>query len=164
MRTLPTARQKRLVIQELPEETLIYDLDRDKAHCLNQTAAFIWKQCDGRTTIAMAHQRLQETFGPGIDETMIWLALDQLERFDLLQGRVTRPAGISGPSRRSVMRSMGIAAVIAVPLITSIVAPSVQAASSCAQNGESCQGHGNCCSNNCEAVAGGQSGICAPAP
>ena len=161
MRKLPTARQERLVVQELPEETLIYDLDRDKAHCLNQTAAFIWKHCDGRTTIAMAHQRLEEMFGAPVDEEMIWLALDQLEKFDLLQERIIRPHGMDLLSRRSVMRSMGIAAVIAVPLITSIVAPTVQAASSCAQNGESCQGHGNCCSNNCEAVAGGESGICA---
>lgn len=162
MRTLPTARHKRLVVQELPEEILIYDLDRDKAHCLNQTAAFIWKQCDGRTTIATAQQRLEKMFGAGIDEAMIWHALDQLERFELLQERVTRSAGMNRLSRRSVIRSMGITAVIAVPLITSIVAPTVQAVSSCAQNGESCQGHGNCCSHNCEAVAGGTSGICAP--
>jgi hypothetical protein len=161
MRILPLARQERLVVQELPEEVLVYDLDRDKAHCLNQTAAFIWKQCDGRTTLATAHQRLEEKFGARVDEAMIWLALDQLERFDLLQERVTRPSGVHRPSRRSVIRSMGLAAVVAVPLITSIVAPTVQAVSSCAQNGEPCQGNGNCCSNNCEATAGQPAGTCA---
>jgi len=162
MRTLPTARRERLVVQELPEEILIYDLDRDKAHCLNQTAAFVWKQCDGRTTPAEVRQRLEATFGPGIDETMIWLALDQLERFNLLQERVTLPPAVNRLSRRAVMRSIGLASVVAVPLITSIVAPTVQAVSSCAQNGASCQGNGNCCSNNCEATAGHPSGTCAP--
>jgi len=162
MKTLPTARRERLVVQELPEETLIYDLDRDKAHCLNQTAAFVWKQCDGRTTPAELRQRLEQTFGPGMDEAMVWLALDQLEKFDLLQERIQRPAGMQRPSRRAVVRSMGFAALVAVPLITSIVAPSVHAVSSCAQNGEPCQGNGNCCSNNCEATAGHPSGTCAP--
>ena len=75
MKTLPTARQERLVIQELPDEVLIYDLDRDKAHCLNQTAAFVWKQCDGRTTVADALVRFEQEFGAGVNEAMIWLAL-----------------------------------------------------------------------------------------
>ncbi len=44
---LPVARHKNLIVKELPDETLIYDLDSDKAHCLNQTAALVWKNCDG---------------------------------------------------------------------------------------------------------------------
>ena len=38
---LPTARKNDLVIQELPDELLIYDLSRNKALCLNQTAKLI---------------------------------------------------------------------------------------------------------------------------
>lgn len=162
MRTLPPARQERLVVQELPDEVLIYDLDSDKAHCLNQTAAFVWKQCDGRTTLSEVRKRFEETFGATADDAIIWLALDQLEKFDLLQERITRPAGLTRLSRRDVMRSLGLAAVIMVPLITSISTPTVQAFTSCAKNGESCFGNGNCCSNNCEATAGGETGICAP--
>jgi hypothetical protein len=33
--TKPLARKEGLVIQELPDEVLVYDLDRDRAHCLN---------------------------------------------------------------------------------------------------------------------------------
>lgn len=78
MKTLPISRQKRLVIQELPDEVLIYDLDRDKAHCLNQAAAFVWRQCDGRTTVAEALARFEDEFGVDADQAMIWLAVDQL--------------------------------------------------------------------------------------
>jgi hypothetical protein len=162
MRNLPAARQERLVVQELPDEVLIYDLDRDKAHCLNQTAAFVWKHCDGRTTLSELHSHFETNFGAPVADEMIWLALDQLEKFDLLQERWNRPANLNRLSRRSVMRKIGLAAVIALPLITSIVAPTVHAVSSCAQPGESCQGNGNCCSNNCEATAGHPSGTCAP--
>ncbi|PYS79821.1 MAG: hypothetical protein DMF70_12375, partial [Acidobacteria bacterium] len=48
--TKPLARKEGLVIQELPDEVLVYDLDRDRAHCLNETAAFVWQRCDGRTS------------------------------------------------------------------------------------------------------------------
>lgn len=43
----PMARQSGLVVQEMPDEVLVYDMDTNKAHCLNQSAAFIWKSCDG---------------------------------------------------------------------------------------------------------------------
>lgn len=38
MKTLPAVRHEGLIVQELSDEVLIYDLDRDKAHCLNPTA------------------------------------------------------------------------------------------------------------------------------
>jgi hypothetical protein len=46
---LPHARSEGLVIRELPEETLVYDLKRHRAHCLNPTAARVWSYCDGQT-------------------------------------------------------------------------------------------------------------------
>lgn len=39
----PQARRTGLSIQELPDETLIYDRENDQANCLNATAAEIWK-------------------------------------------------------------------------------------------------------------------------
>ncbi|HKG23128.1 MAG TPA: PqqD family peptide modification chaperone, partial [Blastocatellia bacterium] len=49
--TSPRARRDALVIRRLPEEVLIYDLQRHKAHCLNGSAAIIWNHCDGKTTM-----------------------------------------------------------------------------------------------------------------
>ena len=40
---LPRARTSELIVKELPDETLVYDLANDKAHCLNHTAALVWK-------------------------------------------------------------------------------------------------------------------------
>ena len=56
---LPRARIDGLVIKELPNETLVYDLERDEAHCLNQAAALVWKHCDGKTTIVKMTSLLQ---------------------------------------------------------------------------------------------------------
>ena len=53
----PHARSEGLVITDLDDEILIYDKERDKAHCLNQTAALVWKYSDGKRSVAEIAQR-----------------------------------------------------------------------------------------------------------
>ena len=48
------ARQNGLVVQEMPGEVLVYDLDSNKAHCLNESAATVWRSCDGNNSVADA--------------------------------------------------------------------------------------------------------------
>src|ERR1700674_5130626 len=74
----PLARKAGLVIQELPDEVLVYDLERDRAHCLNQTAAFVWQRCDGKNTTQQIARTLGRQFDCAVDEKIVWLALDQL--------------------------------------------------------------------------------------
>ena len=38
---MPRARQDELVVEELPDETLVYDLKRHKALCLNRTSVLV---------------------------------------------------------------------------------------------------------------------------
>ena len=56
---LPRIRKQKLIVDELPDEVLVYDLDRHKAHCLNSTAAMVWRRCDGKTRPAEIARRLQ---------------------------------------------------------------------------------------------------------
>lgn len=49
LKPLPRARSQKLVVQELNGETLVYDLQKHKAYCLNRTASQLWRACDGRT-------------------------------------------------------------------------------------------------------------------
>lgn len=48
----PEARTRRLVVRPLDGETLVYDLDTNKAHCLNTLAGRLWKVSDGHTSVA----------------------------------------------------------------------------------------------------------------
>ena len=154
MNTLPRARRNKLVIQDLPDEVLVYDQERDKAHCLNQTAAQVWKQCDGHTDVATIAARMAEDLHAPVDERMVWFALDQLGRDNLLEAPVVAPAFMAGMTRRQMVRAMGFAAAIAVPVITSIVAPSTAHAVSCVANGQPCPGGPTtCCSNVCSSPA-----------
>ena len=132
--TLPRARNEQLVIQALPEETLVYDLKRHKAHCLNKTAAFVWQHCDGRTTTGDMAAKLSATFDLPADEKIVWLALGDLEKADLLQDSVARNDGFH-PGRRAALKRIGLvgASAVLLPTIVSIVAPTVSAAVSCGQ-------------------------------
>jgi len=144
-------REHGLVIDELPEEVLVYDRDRDEAHCLNRTAALVWQHCDGKTAPPEIARRLQLELGAGADndsrlrEEMVWLAIEQLERIYLLEHSVAVPSQFARLSRRKMIRGLGFAAALAVPVVTSIVAPTAQAANSCRPNGASCDGSIPCC-------------------
>jgi hypothetical protein len=124
---LPKARKDDLVMRQIPGELLVYDLKRHKAFCLNDTAASIWKSCNGKRTVAELAAQLEKNETSPIDDKVIWLALDQLEKSNLLQGNLGRPASFSSVSRRSLLRA-GIATAIALPIVTMIAAPTAQAA------------------------------------
>ena len=145
----PIARKEGLVIQELPDEVLVYDLDRDRAHCLNQTAAFVWQRCDGKNTTAQIARTLGQEFDCAVDEKVIWLALDQLGRNNLLDRQPAPPPALMGMNRRAMVRALGVAALVAVPGVTSIVAPTPAQAQTCVPSGGGCSTGAQCCSGNC---------------
>jgi hypothetical protein len=123
---LPQARTKDLVIRELGDETLVYDLLSDKAHCLNQSAALVWKACDGKTTAQQAIKAVQSALGAPVDADVIWLAVKQLERFHLVESSAKSPS----VSRRNLVLKYAPAA-LALPVIMSISAPTSAQAASC---------------------------------
>lgn len=147
---LPRARTSELVVRELPNEVLVYDLERDRAHCLNLSAALIWKHCDGKMTVAKMAQLLEQEFATPVDEQVVWLALQQLDKFRLLQERVTIPTNGPGVSRRDVVRRIGVAALV-LPVIVSISVPTAAAVASCRPNGTGCTTFSQCCSSCCSA-------------
>jgi len=103
MQKMPQARRSGLIIQELDSEILIYDQDTNKAHCLNQTAAKVWKYCDGETTVADACSALSRDLETPIDEKLVWYAVDQFSTDNLLEKQIEPPAFIiAGMNRRQM--------------------------------------------------------------
>lgn len=126
----PTARKSGLVVQELPGELLVYDTENNKAHCLNQTAAFVWKACDGKKSAADISDLYKTESGAGLSEEVVWLAIDQLNENALLEHQVRTV--FAGQSRREVLKKIGFTSIVALPVIASLVAPrNAMAASSC---------------------------------
>jgi Coenzyme PQQ synthesis protein D (PqqD)/UPF0506 len=148
---IPCARTEGIVVQALPGEVLVYDLERHKAHCLNYTAALIWKHCDGQTSVTEMIRILEQELKTPVPEGVVWLALRQLGKACLLAERVDKSGGREMMSRREVMRRLGWGAAASLPLVTSIVAPTAVEAATCLPMGIVCVTHAQCCSGLCMA-------------
>jgi Coenzyme PQQ synthesis protein D (PqqD)/UPF0506 len=148
---IPSARTEGIVVQALPDEVLVYDLERHRAHCLNHTAALIWKRCDGQTSVTEMIRILEQEMQAPVSEGVVWLALWQLQKAHLLVEPSHGPAGRAMMSRREVMRRLGWGAAVTLPLVTSIVAPTAAEAATCLPMGIVCVTHAQCCSGLCMA-------------
>jgi hypothetical protein len=148
---LPLARSEGLVVEELGDEVLVYDLSVKNAHCLSPTAASVWRRCDGRTPPPALARDL------GLDQDQIAQALDELDRADLLVSPVVAGDGLS--RRELGLRVTKVAAGAAVlPLVLSIAAP---AAAATASEVAICRSLGTIENNECGGCnAGGSPTVC----
>jgi Coenzyme PQQ synthesis protein D (PqqD) len=153
----PLARIDSLILKRVDGELLVYDLDRNKAHCLNETAALVWNHCDGRNNVARIARLMEKDLGTPVDEKIVWFALSQLSKDHLLEEKIVPPELIAGMNRRQMIRALGVAAVVAVPVVTSIVAPTPAQAATCLASGQPCSSSAQCCSGLCN---GAPSGTC----
>lgn len=163
-RELPVARQEDLIVEELPDEVLVYDLNTDEAHCLNQTAALIWKNCDGQKSVGEIAASLGQQLESPVSEQVVMLGLEELSSYSLLKQRTWKAPTRSGLSRRELVKKLGLTAAIALPVIMSITAPTAAQAGTvdpCAvQTGKPqgcpCSNDNECASFNCNV------GTCGP--
>ncbi|MFL6212878.1 MAG: hypothetical protein ACJ74J_03190 [Blastocatellia bacterium] len=156
----PRARQEDLVIEALGDETLVYDMRTHKAHCLNLTASLIWNHCDGKATASEMRVALERELHTQIDSDFVWLALNQLQTARLLSDPLPSAVSQRAMSRRAVIRKLGLGAAIALPLVTSVLAPTAEASGSCADCGTSCETLPCCITNACTTVNGARICVC----
>jgi hypothetical protein len=146
---IPEARKEGLVVQEMSDEVLVFDRERNKAHCLNRTAALVWSHCDGKSSIAEMTRAIAEETHLPVGEDLVWLGVKQLSKTHLLRERAKMTELKPGLSRREVMRRIGLTAAVALPVVTSIVAPTATQAANCLASGQPCTTSAQCCSGVC---------------
>jgi Coenzyme PQQ synthesis protein D (PqqD) len=159
---LPKARWEGIVSKKVEGELLVYDRTRDKAHCLNESAAAIWKRCDGQISPTEIAVSLGKEYGVAVDERVVWLGLAELRRSHLLEepadldqtsnrNKTQWPPNLTGMamSRREAVRRIGLGAAIALPIVVSITAPTPAQAGTCKHNNSSCTAPAECCSGVC---------------
>ncbi len=129
----PIARKDNIVVQKIDDETLVYDLDKNKAFCLNETSALVWEMCDGTRNPSQISDEMSKKLKTLISEEFVNLALDQLSKDSLLDNR--GQDYFDGISRRGVIRKVGFASVVALPVVSSLVAPEASAAQSSCLSG-----------------------------
>jgi hypothetical protein len=123
----PLARKDKLTTRELPDELLVYDLERHTMHCLNRTAALVWQHCDGQHDEAALAELLTRELqlAPHEAAAAARLALEQLSRRQLLQEQVAAAPAEERLTRRTALRRMAVAAAAAIPLVMTLRSPSV---------------------------------------
>jgi hypothetical protein len=158
----PVARRHGLVTRELPGELLVYDEQSHQAHCLNATAALVFRGADGTRDLAALGALLGSGLEPWRREAGVREALAQLAAAGLVARGADEDA-LDSLSRRDALRRAGLGAALLLPAVASIVAPTpAEAAATCLTD----------CSNpedetrDCE-IAGSctgtcQSGVCSP--
>ncbi|MBI1814653.1 MAG: PqqD family protein [Deltaproteobacteria bacterium] len=128
----PTARKTQLLVQDLPDEVLIYDVERNEVHCLNGTAARVWVLCDGQRTVSEIAQQLGSDFEPETAETLVWCAIDQFAEKHLLEEALDAPVLEHKPAdmtRRQMVLRLGLAVAL-LPVVDSIISPPAALAAS----------------------------------
>lgn len=151
----PQARKEELVIQEVGGETLVYDLKTNKAICLNQTSALVWQNCDGKKDVLEISKDMETQLGSKVSEDFVWFAVNQLEKENLLVEKEDKFYKFDGLSRREVIKKIGLASVIALPLISTIVTPTAANAASMVASGGACSLSSQCASGCCQLTGNG---------
>lgn len=173
----PLSRKENIVVQELDGEVLIYDLSENKAFCLNETSALVWEMCDGNKSISEISEGLGKKLNSKASEDLVWLAIDQLKKEKLIANSEEIAYDFNGMSRRDVIKKVGLGTMIALPIVTGLIAPTAINAQSrratCTVTGTpggQTADVGNCCPCNntgdCAGFQGGAvscaNGICQP--
>jgi hypothetical protein len=160
---LPFLRTENLVVKELPSELLIYDLEENKAFCLNETARLVMDECDGTQTIDEAIKSLNHKLNAKMSEEMVWMVIEQFKKSNLLKDDYQVPIETTKVTRRKILHSAA-ALGITLPIITSLVAPvAAQVQSGCVPSEQPCvntEGGSNCCEDLfCVNVESGPTGF-----
>jgi hypothetical protein len=121
----PRAQRGGFLVQPVGDQLVVYDQSRQRLHVLSRTAALVWRHSDGEHTVAELRDLVGNELGAPVDESLITLALAQLDEARLLADPPGSASDDDGLSRRDLLhRAAALAAGILLPTITSCGLPS----------------------------------------
>ena len=142
-------RRIRALVRQVGSETLVINLQHNKATCLNEMAASVWKLCDGKNTISDISRTLSDRHGTAVQENATRLALVQLEKAGLFSTQPDHRDELQSDTRRTLIKRLSVTSLLALPAVASVVIPLPAAAASCRPNGNPCTSNAQCCSGRC---------------
>lgn len=119
---------------------LFYNLQTNKAICLNATAAQVYGACDGN------HDVIDLAVVTGLEKTDVARALRNLNKQGLLQDGFDAPTTLS---RRDAFTTLAKGAAGVAPVVMAISVPTAAMAMSCGAGGDTCVSDLDCCSGAC---------------
>jgi Coenzyme PQQ synthesis protein D (PqqD) len=151
-KTIIKARTSNIAVQEAAGETLIYDNEAQQAYCLNETASYIWKNCDGFKSVSDISKLVSKKFDVAYNEDFVWLAIDQLKKDSLLDNSIEVTSRFDGMSRREIIKKVGLAVAV-FPIVASMSLKAQTSPSATCNNAP--------CSNAAACIAGNPGVVCA---
>jgi len=130
------------------DELIVYDAQTHEAHCLNRTAAMVWQECDGETTVQDIAKKLQDKLQSEAD-AVVMLAVLRLHKAGLLEKSDALLAEGELWNRRDLLKRIRMVAIVAIPIVTSMLVPTPARAASCFPLLHSCTTPSQCCSGHC---------------
>lgn len=117
-----------VIIQEIDLETMVYDPVSAEFHLLNPLAAFVFRHADGGATLDEMVEKSRAALERETGRADVDSAVAELDRVKLLEPRDGDAA--QRVTRREMVHRLAAAAVLAVPLITTLAAPAAAMAAS----------------------------------
>jgi hypothetical protein len=124
----PQARTEKLVVENLGDEMVIYDLDTNVAHALKPLAAAVYTYADGERTPAEIAELASYRLSASITEAEVAEAIDQLDSLSLFVSPIIDVH--TGLSRRQALKTFAAAGGGAM-LVMSVATTAAQACVTC---------------------------------
>ena len=137
-----------VLVVELAGEGLLYDLTLHRAHSVNALGLAVFRALDGKTTVAQVARQLRGDVLGAVEVNDVVQAIAELERAQL----IVPPRLLPSRGRRKFLGQLALTTglSVAVPMVFSIVAPSVAEAASAVV----CQPATACTNSNLGACCG----------
>ena len=119
----------------------VFDHQQQQAYALNATSALVLQHCDGRTTPEQLMELVRQDSNVSHEqaEQLIWLALDELGKANLLEAEVAHPRQFpSNLTRRQMLTTFATAgvALAVVPIVALVTTQARAEALPATTNGE----------------------------
>jgi hypothetical protein len=148
----PRARNQGLLVRDLGDEVVIYDLQSHRSHCLNRTAALVLRACDGQRTVGVIASHVERELRRPADEDLVRYTVRRLHDARLLDPGSGEAATLT---RRQLARRIGQAALL--PVVISLLAPRPSEAATCQPGCPTCncagQPNGTTCWNGVDCTS-----------
>ena len=172
-----TARRDGIFFEDIHEEVLIYDTHTDTGHALSETAAVVWRTCEGGATLdEIAGQLVARGIG---DTKEAGAVLADRAVAELTEKHLLDASGVQASAavtrRHALRRIAGVGgSAIVAPLVVSAAIPTLAQAhgspvSGCVQTGGLCSPNNtinagnNCCTSTGDTCISSHCTACLPA-
>ena len=126
----PRARRRGILVDQVGDETIVFDEERKEAHSLNRMASIVWRYCDGAHSITEIAHLLGNELGVETNDAIVDYALDKLASVHLLESEGADES--DQLTRRHAMKRVAAAGVAAVglPAVLTVLTPTEAMAAS----------------------------------